>query len=253
MEEIEREAKLILNFLYQELGLIIVPGDRIEGQGINGYEAIELMKRENYRFWKEMEWPSYYIKFLLERQSENLGFEIIRNRKWVIFKKNYIWDVRVNSSGKEDIILTDVEKLKEKFRDGNGYGLIVIEALCHDEQGTVFRDWVDELKGGKSAYTTMRERQGATPRKRKSDMQLQHANVFYWQSLQEFETGIGTWLNAEFAATMRNSNDNIRNPKYCVKLASIPRQFFVTSWNFNWDPEEFHEMADIDDGNDEDE
>ena len=84
------ESRVIFEAL-QELGLgmTIIPGDRVyPGYPIDGITAIEEMRDAGYPFWREMEWPAYYIAFLLERQLAG-RLETIRDGKFTTFKGEY--------------------------------------------------------------------------------------------------------------------------------------------------------------------
>lgn len=246
----EEEAQYIFQILHdQNLGLIVVPGDRVyPGLAIDGKVAILEMKEAKYPRWKEMEWPAYYISFILEEKLTG-RMDIKREGKRVCFKGDYLWDARLKSSESNSswVPLTDVRNIDKNFADETGFGLIIIIVLYkYDEDGS-FREWHEKEKGGSSEYTKKIELEGRKPRRRKTYAFLIEGNAYYFPSYEDFRSGVQQgWLDEDFARTMRNSNENSRNPKYAIDWVNIPRRFKLLRHNFNIDVEEFEEEIFLD-------
>ncbi|NHI94469.1 MAG: hypothetical protein EAX96_18405 [Candidatus Lokiarchaeota archaeon] len=239
------EANNILTKLHEiGLGLEVISGDRVyEGLPIDYRTAITEMKESNYRYWKEMEWPAYYISFLLESSLSD-SMNVVDEDKRVCFEAASIWDVRVKSMGSNTpwVILTDVQNMNRTINNHNGFGLIIIRALMNYELKSEVKDYHDELKGGPSEYSKKILLEGRKPRRRKKVMFLIDAFAYHFQNLEEFREGIiNGWLKDNVATNWRNSDESPRNPKYKINISRIPEKFKVIRHNFNYDIDEFED------------
>jgi len=240
------EAKMIFNTLHDlGLGMEIISGDRLyEGLTIDGKQAIQEMKDGGDPYWREMEWPAYYISFLLKNQLRGRMQIVERGRKRICFQGEHPWDVRIKATDYRTpwVILTDVRNTDRVFDDGRGFGLIVIFVIVTKDEDGTFRQWHEELKGGSSEYTRRVEREGRRPRMRKKEMFLIKGTAWFFPTLAEFKRGVDEgWLDEDFARTMRNSDRRSRNPKYAIDISRIPERYKVFVHNFNVDPDEFYD------------
>jgi len=239
------EAQLICNTLQKtSLGHTYIPGDRVyPGLGVDMKTAISNMREADYRHWKEVEWPAFYISFLLEEGLQNL-MEIKVDGKRVCFIGDHIWDVRTKASNFRDswVILTDVRNTDKIFNAGKGFGLVIIFAYYnYDTDGSLWQ-WHEDLKGRESDYVKKIEAEGRPRRRRKATMFLIEGNAYFFPTLRDFQSGIsGGWLKNDVARNWRNQNENKRNPKYAIDFVNIPAKNKVLRHDFNFDLEEFDE------------
>jgi len=227
------------------LGMKMVHGDRLyEGLVVDGKQAILEMKNDGEPYWKEMEWPSYYLSYLLRKELRDRMQIVEKGRRRICFQGEHPWDVRVKAKESKDprVILTDVKNTDMVFDDGNGFGLIVFFVMTEKDEDGTFRQWHEELKGGSSEYTKKIASEGRKPRIRKKSIYLISGEAWFFPDLESFRSGVEQgWLDEDFARTMRNSNERSRNPKYAINVSEIPNQFRVLRHYFNVDPDDFNE------------
>ena len=136
--------------------------------------------------------------------------------------------------------MTDVRRIDEIFEQENGFGLIIIKVLYEYDTDGSFREKVEEIKGGPSEYSLKIESEGRKPRRRKKEAFLIRGDAYYFATHEEFRSGIDEgWLDGDFARTMRNANEDSRNPKYAIDETRIPANFAVGTYFFNVDLDEF--------------
>ncbi len=230
MEPAEEAGQMLQALHDEELGHQVGPGNQLyPGLVIDGKTAIIEMKKASYPFWKEMEWPSYFIRFLLEHLLEG-EFQITTEKKRTLFSKEYVWDVRVRADHSTDkVILTDVRNIDSLFSDARGFGLIIIDCDSNLEINGEFRAWQEHLTGLISKY--------AWHRRRKTHLFLMNGFAYFFPTLNDFRSGIkGNWLEDQFGRNLREPDGSPRNFKYRIALGGIPEQYQVTTHTFNLNP-----------------
>lgn len=227
------EAEYIFHKLHDiELGAQQIQGDReYPGLAIDGKRAITEMRDASYPSWKEMEWPTYYIRFLLERLLPD--FKIIRDQRRVLFERKYIWDVRVHSAHdrRADIQLSDVLNMDAIFQRGKGFGLMILNSITNLEVGSEFREWQEHFTGRVSNY--------ARHRRRKTVLFLLEGLAFYFPTLESFKAGVNEgWLDDQHGENLHEPNGSDRNFKYLLRLTQIPARLCAKRHGFNMDQDE---------------
>lgn len=227
------EAEYIFQRLHDlELGAQRIQGDReYPGLAIDGKRAITEMREAGYAAWREMEWPTYYIRFLLEKLLPD--FTITRDQRRVLFERKYIWDVRVHSEHARhgNIQLSDVGNMDAVFQKGKGFGLLILNSETNREVGSEFREWQEQFTGSDSNY--------ARHRRRKTVLFLLEGLAFYFPTLDSFKAGVNeAWLDDQHGETLHEPNGSERNFKYLLKLTRIPERLCVRVHGFNVDGDE---------------
>jgi len=210
---------------------------------VDGREAILAMKKADFPAWQDVEWAGYYIKFLIQEEcKEKLAGKIApysRERRHLV-KGNYVWDTRLHA-GEGKVILGDVIEYNGVILDeGKGsIGLLVVDVYANTDLNGDFRRWHEELKGGLSDYTREREREGRSPRDRKTAFAIRKVLGYYF-TMEDFRKGIEEgWLRDDFQRGMRNYDGSPRNAKYLLILDAVPPKHLLFVKNFNEDPDEF--------------
>lgn len=237
------EAEAILKAFQRDLGMRIVPGDRIyPGPKIDGYKAIEWMQENNYS-WRDVEWGGFFVKHLAQSFIDNIPDypleKFTRQRKYFL-KGHHVWDVRLHNFEQGlPVILTDVKGLEDDLQQFGGMGIVVLFSEPEPDLNYEFLVWHDNLKGNPTDYTIrVREFEGKPPRTRKKGYFVIEGRAFYLTKRDIDQGLIDGWMSDNFQASMRNSNTMPRKPKYILHVDDVPNEFVVAWVNFNIDPEE---------------
>ncbi len=230
------EAEYIFQKLHdEELGSQKIQGDReYPGLAIDGRQAITEMRDAGYPSWKEMEWPTYYIRFLLERLLKD-DFTFTREKRRVLFERNYIWDVRVHSAlGRGKVQLSDVLNMDAVFNKDKGFGLLILHSVTNLETDEEFRRWQEQITGSVSEYLRHR--------RRKTYLFLLEGLAFYFPTLESFKVGVREeWLDDKHGKNLLEPGGTERNYKYLLMLRKIPDRLGVAVHDFNAGLDELEE------------
>jgi len=188
----------------------------------NGQKSILEMKTAGYNQWKQMEWIGWYFQFLCEKYLNNLI--IIPGKKYgnVIFDgfKNFPWDFKTHvekdqyDNEQTVIIINDKVAIDNAIKEYGYIGLVIAVGYAQwDNEERTFQKWIEELKGGKSEYEEKRIERDAPSRLRKVSFNLKDI-LFVKISNRE----LGKLI---IHRQGRNSNGNMRMPKYALDLKNI--------------------------------
>lgn len=185
----------------------------------DGKEAIQYMKDDGCKNWRQMEWPGWYFQFMCENiLGEDGYFEIPGNRYGKVefdgFRDiNYDFKAHsefANSSTK--VPTNGYQEVQLAINDTNTVGFIVAcGTVVFDDESQSFKHWHDELKGHTSRYELDRVDRGAPSRRRKISFKLTKI-VFLFVNESNLP------LTTSFQSGMRNSNGTPRNPKVMIDL-----------------------------------
>jgi hypothetical protein len=194
------------------------------------------MRDNRVHRWRESEWPAYYLKYFLASLLPEDSFRLEEDKKFAYIQGEYSWDVRVHSTtaNSSKLSLTDKAYLDNFFAIHNGYGLIVITIHSNLDSTGEFRDWFINYRGGKSEYMIRKEKEGAKPRPLKTNMFLIESNAFYFPTFTDLQQGVHQGWLFEWASNMRDSNDELRNPKYMFDLG-VRNPYCIDYRSFNKD------------------
>ena len=248
MQNPKQEAELIVNALFEDYGT----GGLTRGEcpGVDGKDAIQEMKADDFPGWQEVEWAGYHIKYLVQKTcEEKLPGKILPydQGKRHLVKGNYVWDPRFSSHDKTDVILGDVDEYGEIIKKNGGIGVLVVDAAATPDTHENFRRWQEEQKGKLSEYSIRREIEGRPARERKSAYMIRKIFAYFF-TLDNLQKGvIDGWADDTFQQSMRNADGSSRNSKYRLKINLVPSEYLLLIKNFNEDPDEFE--SDFPNGN----
>ena len=188
----------------------------------DGKTAILQMKNNGYSQWRQMEWIGWYFQFLCERNLSalmeipgnsygNVTFDAFKKVPWD-FKSH----IKNDQDGKEQtvIIINDKAAIDNAIEQYGYIGLIIAVGYAEwNDTNRTFQKWVEELKGGKSEYEEKRIERGAPSRLRKVSFNLKDI-LFVKISNRDRE-------KLKIYSQGRNSNGNMRTPKYELDLKDI--------------------------------
>ncbi|WP_298275539.1 hypothetical protein [Ferroplasma sp.] len=195
-------------------------------KGINkrwdGKNVILEMKNNNYSQWKQMEWIGFYFQFLCEKNLQEIMTmpgNIYGNVKFDAFK-NIPWDFKchvqndVKGKEKTDMIINDMQAVNMATEQYGYIGLVIgLGNAEYNDRDRTFKNWVDELKGGKSKYENERIERDAGSRLRKVAFDLN--DVIFVKINKEDLGSLGIYNQG------RNSNGHKRKPKYELDLKDL--------------------------------
>ena len=185
----------------------------------DGKKAIMGMKEAGYAHWRQMEWMGFYFQFLCEKYLS--GIMDIPGPKYgrVAFDgfKEIPWDFKARAidTKRHDVIVNDSQATADAVKEYKQIGLILaqVNAVYNDENRT-FQKWHENLKGGKSDYTTERIRRGAPSRIRKTSCELQR--ISYIRIADDTLVKCGS-----FQKGFRNADGSPRKPKVKINLREL--------------------------------
>ena len=214
-KKISSEIELILENLLKE-----IPSE------VDGKSAILEMKNNGSSNWRQMEWIGFWFEFFVQKRlSPKIGGieGPVYGKTKFDFKRKWVWDLKSHPNTSDTLILNDKKALTQCIRDSLGIGFIVITGeVTLDDSNNSFKNWHDELKGGKSNYEIERIRRKAPSRKRKVKFFPKELISFWLGSNVDVENGLKEGWLSHFQENMRNSNGNPRLIKLSVKLSKIP-------------------------------
>jgi hypothetical protein len=246
-DTVKNEADAILETLNDEFGTTVVPGDRVmAGFHIDAKDAITWMIDNGKQYWSEIEWASYYIRFLVQdfctTKTEFQFRPEIRQKVHRIrgIEGNHLWEFRLHNIESEPVvILSDALDFETDVNDNDGLGIIILIALMYPEENHEIRDWVEAMKGGPSDVSRrIRDEEGRPSKIRKKAVFILEGRALFI-SPSDIPRGLQEgWLVRNFQEGMRNSDQMPRNPKYMLLLDDVPSDIVVARRNLNLSPDE---------------
>ncbi len=233
---VREEASLINDAVLEKVG-----GHTERGPSwVNGKDAIREMKKAGFGSWKEVEWPGYYVKWVIQDAIQTgflSGFEPKVEQKHYMAEGNHLWDVRTTDSESETTILTDCSRWDDLIAEFGGIGLIVFVVEYQKDTDGEFWEWQVKFGGGKSDYVEERIARGAPRRVRKTHFTIWNSFAFYFdRNLMDNCLKQG-WMT-EIGRNMRNADGSPRNPKYLFHWGDAPGDILLGVRPFSWDPDD---------------
>jgi hypothetical protein len=202
---------------------------------IDGKESILEMEVNKGPSWKEVEWPGFYIKYLLQKfclQNPDCKIVPYNNGKRHFIKGNFLWDTRVHDFKKNEIPLGDIRQYDDLISSNNGIGVILVNAEISTDKSGNFRSWHDSLKGNSSKYLIQGKQLGRRERPRKEKILIKQVSAYFLRS-GDLERGITEgWATDRFQGTMKNATLPKRNKKYEILKSKIPSENLLFTKNF---------------------
>jgi hypothetical protein len=136
-----------------------------------GKDKVLELKDSNSPNWKQIEWPGFYFEFVMqELAKEDRFFKVSYGNTTFDLFDNIPWDLKVhsqNSKSKNKIITNDYESISKSIGEFGYQGFMILEGDSVYEENGEFRNWHNEIKGGKSTYQLKNEKLHKPHRKRK--------------------------------------------------------------------------------------
>lgn len=203
---------------------------------LDGYECVAAMKDDfdvtGYlgNNWRQTEWAGFYVEYCLEkwltgRMCMNMGDDAVVyisggggncRIDCIDSVSEILVDAKTHSSDKGNCVVTnDYQAIQQIISDRDEILFYVVSGDPVWDVDGQFRKWHTALKGGKSAYSIQREREGRSSRMRKSGFAVTGAGLYLID-----EDLLGT--SACFESTQgRNSNGLPRPSKATLDLSQI--------------------------------
>lgn len=197
---------------------------------ISGMDAIETMRDEGSRNWRQMEWIGFWLEHLVEKRIiTSVGGSAGPKYGRTVFdlRREHVWDLKVHLSGSDWLILNDREAISLCIEENFGIGYLVVEGSAQFDENGAFKKWHDEQKGTKSSYEIERIKRGAPSRRRKKVFFPQRLISLWLPALSDLVTGeMDGWIKG-FQKGMRNSNGSLRREKFQIKVNEVPKEFIL--------------------------
>lgn len=203
--------------------------------------SIMAMKEAEFPGWRDVEWGSYHLKFVVNDLCNDFLNIVDFGERRLLFKGNYIWDIRYHKEGKNTVPLGDIEQYSRIIKENNGLGLLIFNIHAEDDRKRSFIEWHEALKGGPTDYVIQREQDGRREQPRKTDYCIKKVFAFYFSPDDIISKIENKWLKTSFQVGFRNSDASPRKGKYMLDTRYIPSDNLLFIKNFNEDPEEFAE------------
>jgi hypothetical protein len=233
------EATQIINAIFESYGTAGIT--RGEIPYVDARSAITEMKEHDFPGWKDVEWGSYHLKFVVKDLCNDFLEMIDYGDRRYHFKGNYLWDVRYHADGRYNVPMGDIEDTNRIITDSQGLGILIFDIHANSDIQKSFVEWHESLKGGPSSYTIQRETEGRREQPRKTDYFIKKVIAYFFTS-SDVQNGINQhWLKTSFQGGFRNSDGTSRKGKYMLDTRYIPPECLLLVKNFNEDPEEFAE------------
>ena len=186
-----------------------------------GKKAIEDMKKNNSKNWRQMEWIGFYFEFLCQKILKNFEFNKIKYKNVSFDGFNEIpWDFKshATNTSSHKIIINDKEAILKGIKDFGVVGLILaIGDVKYNDENRTFQKWHEKLKGGKSKYEIDRIQRGAWSRFRKVNFKLKQICFVGLNKKLLEKTG-------SFQKDFRNSNGEKRKEKILLDLEKLDKK-----------------------------
>lgn len=240
------EAKLVVEGLRKEYGTN-GKTDR-EPPNVDGKRAILEMRSaedsEGPTFWRENEWPGYYLKWkaiqhVLEHYPEQ--FEIIQKGKLYLIKGDTLWDLRFNAAGEHwaTVPIVSYTNLEWILDDYNEYGLLVFNAKTNYDDTGDFLLWHEALKGDPSEFIEERVAEGRYAWNRKVRFMIIAVHAFYFAK-SDFENDSSKhWIGEHFQIKARQADGGERGGKPEIHIFNVPDHCHIGAINFNYDADDW--------------
>lgn len=179
----------------------------------DGKTCILEMKNNNSSHWRQMEWIGFYGEYVIRKELSNQNTIKLQGDTFgkVVFDLggDINWDIKAHPNSTAGAILNDCEATLLSIAKNNYHGLIVLCVDCQFDSTGNFKQWHDQLKGGKSDYEQARIARGAPSRKRKVSAVLTDVKLVLLDNSNINQLG-------KAQEGWRNSDGGTRRAKYLI-------------------------------------
>lgn len=217
--DVSNEADVIVNGISN-----LLPNE------MDGKTAIEAMKNEGSRNWRQMEWIGFWLEHFVDTKvAPEMGVRsgpVYGNTRFDI-QRSFVWDLKAHPNGNQVLILNDQEAVQSCIADHEGLGFIIVSGEATYDTTGDFKQWHDLMKGGKSGYELERERRKARSRLRKTSFRPTDVEAVWLANKDAIIKGVQEgWLGA-FQQGMRNSDGSPRRVKFRLNTSKIPSEIIL--------------------------
>jgi len=200
---------------------------------VRGQDAIMEMKNAGSSNWRQMEWIGFWFEYFVECEIiPKLGGARGPSFGSTEFdlKIDFVWDLKAHPSQKETLILNDQKAIRGCVQTHSGLGFIVVSGnVEYDDSMRSFKNWHDQLKGGKTKYELDRVARGAPSRRRKISFSPESVHCIWLEDSQAIDSALlSGWLKP-FQENMRNSDGSPRTAKFQLDLSRVPSNNILAS------------------------
>jgi ribosomal protein L39E len=197
---------------------------------IDGKVAIEVMRSEGSRNWRQMEWIGWWLEHIVEQHvTPDIGGS--RGPKYgkteFDLKRNYVWDLKVHLENNDWLILNDQEAVSNCLDEYEGLGYLIVEGSADFDVDGKFKDWHSLQKGGISKYEEGRIKRGANSRIRKKSFTAERILAIWIPGADDVLNAVKSGWIKGFQEGMRNSNGNARRSKFQINLGLVPEEYVL--------------------------
>ena len=184
----------------------------------DGKNCILQMKNNNSSHWRQMEWIGFYGEYAIRKALSNQTTIKLQGDTFgkVIFDLagEINWDIKTHPNSSTSAILNDCEATDLSIAKNTYHGLIVLCVDCQFDSTGDFKEWHDQLKGGKSDYERKRVARGAPSRKRKVSAKLTDIKLILLDNINIKQLG-------RAQEGWRNSDGGARKSKYSITHSQL--------------------------------
>jgi hypothetical protein len=194
---------------------------------VDGRSAVEEMKAEGSRNWRQMEWIGFWFEHFSEKYlNTSTGFS-----RGPIFGKvefdaqsDFVWDLKAHPhEAGNKVLLNDQEAVRNCIQAHGGLGYVILQGSANYESELgEFRLWHDQLKGKRTAYQLRNAALGKGHRLRKKSFRPTNLRILWIDSISTLESGLHAGWLEPFQEGMKNANGKPRRAKFMLNLAKLP-------------------------------
>lgn len=196
----------------------------------DGKEKIIEMKDEKSKNWRQMEWPGFYLEHLIEKElysQFDFNGATFGNTKFDVFKE-IPWDLKahtINSSNPNQIPTNDLDAIHYAIEEFGYVGFIILEGEAIWDKDNEFKEWHDNIKGGKSKYQLEGAKLNRKSRRRKSAMKLKGMKIILMDKDSVLK-------QPQFQKGMTNSDGKERKAKMLLDLSLVGKENILLEKEF---------------------
>lgn len=212
---------------YIEEGLEILKVlDKYFPKRFDGKQSIQWL-HEHTTQKKQDEWAAFFFEEysfpLLTRFLGGWKGPRITNNKRFDYQREYVWDLKLeankDSKGNPSdwVILNDIESTKRVIKLECGLGYIVAMVDFRYDSNGKLRRWRDIFESKKSSKNSRMLKKSGT---------VTTIKGVFLRNLNQIQKGIDDgWIGTFHQG--RNSDGSARDPKYKIKVGSVPKEFLI--------------------------
>jgi hypothetical protein len=190
---------------------------------VDGRDAIEQMRQEGSRNWRQMEWIGFWFEHFVDVVFLT-GTTGLTGPKYGTTQFDFMldepWDLKAHPNSITSIILNDTAAVNSCIAEHGALNYLLLSGeVEYDDSEQSFKQWHDSLKGKTSKYEETRVEEGRPSRRRKVSFSPRSLHAFRLDKLS-IDRSLSTKTLTYFQTGMRNSNGKPRPPKYMLHTKS---------------------------------